>query len=137
MSAIARWEEIAALPQGDLKEISYPMLLVAMCRAGRSAVVEMERRPVEKRIFFKGVVPVECRSNLVHETFGRFLVGAGKLSEEDFRSAFADSAARDLPLGEVLLERGILDAAELYKLLQQCLACKLLDGFTWREGSFR
>src|SRR6185436_7437286 len=37
----------------------------------------------------------------------------------------------------VLLERGTVDAGELYKLLQQCLARKLLDGFTWREGTFR
>src|SRR5262249_49936640 len=33
--------------------------------------------------------------------------------------------------------RQLLDAGELYKLLQQCLARKLLDGFTWREGEFR
>jgi hypothetical protein len=136
-NAAARWEEIAALPQGDLREISYPMLLVAMARTGGSCVLEMQRRPVEKRIFFEGGVPVDCRSNLVHETFGRFLVGAGKLSEEEFRGALADSAGRDLPLGEVLLERGLLDAGELYKLLQQCLARKLLDGFTWREGTFQ
>jgi tetratricopeptide (TPR) repeat protein len=135
-TATSRWDEIAALPEGELKEISYPMLLVAMARSGRTGVVEMHRRPVEKRIFFEQGSPVDCRSNLVHETFGRFLVGAGKLSEEAFRATLADSAARDLPLGEVLLERELLDAAELYKLLQQCLAKKLLDGFTWREGTF-
>lgn len=136
-ASAARWEEIAALPQGDLGEISYPMLLVAMSRAGRTAVLEMSRKPVEKRIYFEAGAPVDCRSNLVHETFGRFLVGAGKLSEEDFRSTLADSAARDLPLGEVLIERGLLDAGEVYKLLQQSLARKLLDGFTWRAGGFQ
>jgi hypothetical protein len=82
-------------------------------------------------------VPVDCRSNLVHETFGRFLVSTGKLTEEDFRVALGESLARDVLLGEVLLERGTVDAGELYKLLQQCLARKLLDGFTWREGTFR
>ena len=35
------------------------------------------------------------------------------------------------------MARGLLDAGEIYKLLQQSLARKLLDGFTWRQGSFR
>jgi hypothetical protein len=131
-----RWEEIAALPAGELQQIAYPMLLLAYSRAGRTAAVELVRKPVEKRIFFDQGELVDCRSNLVHETFGRFLVSAGKLAEADFGSALAESAARDLPLGEVLLERGLLDAGELYKLLQQNLARKLLDGFTWREGTF-
>src|SRR5690606_38272555 len=122
MSVAVRWEEIAALPQGDLAQLSYPMLLVALARTGRSAVLELVRKPVQKRISFERGVPVDCRSNLVHETFGRFLVGAGKLGEEDFRSALADSAARGVPIGEVLLERGLLDAGELYRLLQQSLA---------------
>jgi tetratricopeptide (TPR) repeat protein len=137
LASAARLDEIAALPAGDLREISYPLLLLAWSRTGRTGTLEMLRKPVEKRIAFEGGLPVDCRSNLVHETFGRFLVSAGKLSEVDFRAALADSAARDLPLGEVLLERGLLDPGELYKLLQQSLARKLLDGFTWREGSFR
>jgi tetratricopeptide (TPR) repeat protein len=136
LASQARLAEIAALPAGELREIPYPLLLLAWSRSGRTAVLEMTRKPIEKRIFFESGVPVDCRSNLVHETFGRFLVGAGKLDEAGFRSALADSAARDLPLGEVLLERGLLTAEELYKLLQQSLARKLLDGFTWRAGGF-
>ncbi|HEV8629319.1 MAG TPA: DUF4388 domain-containing protein [Thermoanaerobaculia bacterium] len=137
MVASEKWEQIALLPEGQLAEVPYPVLLLALSRVGRSGVLELHRKPVEKRIFFAEGVPVDCRSNLVHETFGRFLVGAGKLSEEDFRTALNDSLAREVPLGEVLLERGALDAGELYKLLQQCLARKLLDGFTWREGTFK
>jgi tetratricopeptide (TPR) repeat protein len=133
----SRWEEIGTLPEGDLREVPYPVLLLAYSRARRTATVELSRRPVEKRIVFEAGELVDCRSNLVHETFGRFLVGAGKVAEADLGGALAESASRDLPLGEVLMGRGVLDAGELYKLLQQSLARKLLDGFTWRQGRFR
>jgi len=132
-----KWEQIAMLPEGQLAEVPYALLLLAHSRAGRTGVLELHRKPVEKRIVFASGAPVDCRSNLVHETFGRFLVAMGKLSEEDFRGTLADSLAREVPLGEVLLERQSIDAGELYRLLQQCLARKLLDGFTWREGTFK
>ncbi|HET9766308.1 MAG TPA: DUF4388 domain-containing protein [Thermoanaerobaculia bacterium] len=137
IAAADKWEQITLLAEGNLAEVPYALLLLAFSRVGRTGVLELHRKPVEKRIVFAGGVPVDCRSNLVHETFGRFLVGTGKLSEEEFRVALGESLSRQVPLGEVLLERGGLDAGELYKLLQQCLARKLLDGFTWREGTFR
>lgn len=129
--------QIASMGQGNLQQVPYPVLLAALARSRRSVVLEMVRKPVEKRIFVVEGVPVDCRSNLVHETFGRFLVSRGKLSEEEFDTALAESSSRDLPIGEVLLERGRLDAVELFRQLQQSLARKLLDGFTWRQGTFR
>lgn len=137
IAAADKWEQIALLAEGNLAEVPYPTLLLAFSRVGRTGVLELRRKPVEKRIVFAAGVPVDCRSNLVHETFGRFLVGAGKLSNEELAVSLSESLSREVPLGEVLLERGTIDAGELYKLLQQCLARKLLDGFTWREGTFR
>src|SRR3954452_24871699 len=115
-----RWEQVASLSEGQLAEVSYPMLLLALSRAGRSGVLELHRKPVEKRIFFADGVPVDCRSNLVHETFGRFLVGSGRLNEADFRTALSESLSRELPLGEVLLERNLIEPGELFRQLQQC-----------------
>lgn len=129
--------DVALLSEGQLVEVAYPRVLLALSLAGRTAVLELYRKPVEKRIFLAAGTPVDCRSNLVHETFGRFLVAVGRLSEQDLQVALGQALARGVPIGEVLLERGTIDVGELYKLLQQCLARKLLDGFTWREGSFR
>jgi tetratricopeptide (TPR) repeat protein len=129
--------QIASIGHGDLGQISFPVLLAALARARRTAVLELVRKPVEKKVFVVEGVPVDCRSNLVHETFGRFLVSQGKLAEPDFDSALAESFRRDLPIGEILLERRLLGPEELFRQLQQSLARKLLDGFTWREGTFR
>ncbi len=113
------------------------MLLLAHAVHGHTAVIELRRPPVSKKIVLEAGVPVDCRSNLAHETLGRFMVAAGRISEEEFHSALSQTAAQSVPLGEVLIERGLIGGEELFRLLQQNLAKKLLDLFTWRQGEFR
>jgi len=126
-----RLEEIANLQAGTLQEVPFSPLLSALAIHRKSAVLEIRRRQVWKKIVLAGGVPVDCRSNLVHETLGRYMVIEGKLSEEDFNTSLSRSAAHGVPLGEIFLERGLVSAVELFKILQQNLAKKLLDMFSW------
>ena len=130
-------EDIANRREGDLQEIPFSPLICALAVHKKTTILEIRRRQVWKKIVLEEGIPVDCRSNLVHETLGRYMVLEGKLSEEDFNAGLGQSAARGIPLGEVLLERGLVNAVELFKILQQNLAKKLLDMFTWREGEFR
>jgi tetratricopeptide (TPR) repeat protein len=130
-------EEISLRREGKLAETPFSFLLLAHATHLRTAVVEVRRKQVAKKIVFEQGVPIECRSNLVHETLGRYMVGIGKLPEADLLPYLNQSAARGKPLGEVLLEHGVVGAEELFKLLQQNLAKKLLDIFTWRDGEIR
>lgn len=130
-------EEIARLREGNLPEVPVAPLLLAHGLKQRSMVLEVRRRQVWKRIILENGVPVDCRSNLAHETLGRYMVLEGKLNEEEFTSCLSRSAARGVPFGEVLLENGLVTAADLFKILQANLAKKLLDLFTWKEGEFR
>lgn len=131
-----QWNEIAGVGGGDLSATSYAVLLSAIARSGKSGSLRLERKPVTKEVFFQDGSPVGCRSNLAHETFGRFLLSAGVLSAEDHRSALSESLKKEVPLGEMLIERGLLTPQEVYKHLQKNLARKLLDAFTWDRGSF-
>ena len=132
-----RLEEIARLREGNLSEVSVAPLLLAHALQQHTLVLELRRRQVWKRILFENGVPVDCRSNLTHETLGRYMVLEGKLSEEDFTACLSRSAARGVPFGEILLEHGLVSAVDLFRILQQNLAKKLLDLFTWNEGEFR
>jgi len=132
-----RLEEIAGLREGSLPEVPFAPLLLAHALKQRTLVLEVRRRQVWKRILLENGLPVDCRSNLTHETLSRYMVTEGKLGEEDFTTCLSRSASRGVPFGEILLEQGLISAAELFKLLQQNLAKKLLDLFTWREGEFR
>lgn len=130
-------EEIARLREGSLAEVPFAPLLLAHALRHHSLVLEVRRRQVWKRILIEEGVPVDCRSNLTHETLGRFMVAEGKLSEEDFTACLSRSASRGVPFGEILLEHGLVTAADLFRILQQNLAKKLLDLFTWNEGELR
>jgi tetratricopeptide (TPR) repeat protein len=132
-----RLEEIARLREGNLSEVSVAPLLLAHALRQHTLVLELRRRQVWKRILFENGVPVDCRSNLTHETLSRYMVLEGKLGEEDFTACLSRSAARGVPFGEILLEHGLITATELFRILQQNLAKKLLDLFTWNEGEFR
>ena len=115
-------------------ETPFPLLLVAHQAAESSGLLIARRGPIEKRVVLDRGVPVECRSNLAHETFSRFLAAAGRLTDEEANATLSRSVARGVLLGEILLEEGRMDAAELQRLLQQSLARKLFDLFTWRDG---
>jgi len=120
-----------------VQEVGIAPLLLAQAVHRKTGVLEIRRRQIWKKVVFDHGVPVDCRSNLVHETLGRYMVIEGKLSDEDFTGSLGRAAARGIPLGEELLERGLVTPDELFKILQANLAKKLLDLFTWREGEFQ
>ncbi len=130
-------QRIAEMQEGSLEDISFAVLLNALSRSARSVVLEINRNQLTKEIVFESGSPVECRSNLVHETLSRFMVSAGKIDEAIANACFAESCTSGKRFGDILIERGIINAEGLFKLLQQNLAKKLLDGFSWRDGSFR
>ena len=130
-------QAIAKLRHGDLAEIPFAVVLHALSIGERSVVLEIERKPMKKDIVLEKGVPVDCRSNLWHETLGRFMVSRGLLSEDDFQRCTNKSISLGLPFGETMILEGLITASELYKILQQNLAKKLLDGFTWRSGTFK
>ena len=123
--------------EGNLADVPFAVLLQALAVHRQTVVLEIERKPLKKEIYFEQGVPVDCRSNLLHETLGRFMVSRGDISEEIYQDSLAKSASRGLQFGEVLILENLITASELYKILQQNLAKKLLDGFTWRSGDFR
>ncbi len=130
-------QAISRMQKGNLTEVPFAVLLHALAVHQRTAVLEIDRGPLKKEILLEDGVPVDCRSNLLHETLGRFMVSRGDLTEEAYQDGLAKSATRGLQFGETLILEGQITASELYRILQQNLAKKLLDGFTWRSGEFR
>src|SRR5262249_9503679 len=133
----SRLREIAEQGEGSLDAVPYAVLLVAIALSRRNVLAVLRRRKTEKQINFADGVPVDCTSHRLNETCGRSLVGQGRLTEEDFSLAYAHATMRRLRLGEALVERGLFERDELMRLLQQSLARKLLDPFSWKEGTYQ
>lgn len=129
-------QDLARKRQGNLAEVPFPALLAALALEERTVVLELERRQLQKSVTFEFGQVVDARSNLAHETLGRYLVAEGKIREDEFTPALALSASRGVPLGEILVEKKLLTHEELFRSLQQNLAKKLLDLFTWTDGTY-
>ena len=130
----AHLSELAALSTVQLADTPFPLLLVAHQAAESTGLLVARRGPIEKRVVLDHGVPVDCRSNLAHETLSRFLAASGRLTATEANTVLAQSVARGVLLGEILVSEGRMDATELHRLLQQCLARNLFDLFTWRAG---
>ncbi len=132
-------ERLAAILRdrnGQLHDTPYPILLLALAHGEKSAVLEIRRNQLEKRIIFDAGSPVDCWSNIATETLLRFLVTQKKITEADSQLALNASATQGIPLGEILTERKLITPTELYRMLQQNLGRKLLEPFSWKTGTY-
>jgi tetratricopeptide (TPR) repeat protein len=123
--------------QGSLAETPYAVLLLALALRESPSTLRLRHNQLEKEVFFEDRSPVECRSNIATEILGRYLVSTGRLSKETEVKAFSESAARRVPLGEVLVEWNLITPTELYRSLQQNLGRKLLEPFSWKNGTYQ
>ena len=128
---------VLAPREGSLTDAPLPLLLHALHCEGRTVTLELKLRGLEKRIQLEGGSPVACRSNLLHETLGRFLVEKGKLTEERYQQALQGSVQTGKRMGEWLVAQGAIQPFELYRLMQANLATRILDAFRWSEATWR
>jgi hypothetical protein len=122
---------------GSLRDVAFERLFHEAFRTQATFALRLQKRQIRKTLLLERGRPVECVSNLRHETLGQFLSNRGRIGNADFKDSLAEAAARQVRIGEVLLERGLLAPAELAEALRQNLAYKLLECFTWEEGDFR
>ncbi len=122
--------------QGSLAETPFPLLLHALFVEDRTCCLVFKKQALEKKIFFEEGVPVACSSNLLHETLGRFLVEEGKLTDAQQHEALAESARSGVKMGELLVQKSLVTPYDLFRVMQKNLALKILDCFTWSQGTW-
>ena len=128
--------DIVRSKSGDLRAVPFGRLLMAMRIHRCTRIVELRRGNLRKRILFENGVPVECHSNVLHDTFSHYLRQSGKLSA-DLNDLCRDEALeRGVPIGQVLIERELLTSGQILALLQKLLAKVLLDVFAWEDGGY-
>ncbi|MFN0061874.1 MAG: DUF4388 domain-containing protein [Myxococcaceae bacterium] len=123
--------------EGTFVDQPLALLLRALHETEQTGALDIRRNQLEKRIFFDEGAPVACRSNLLHETLGKFLVEKGKLTDVEYHKALSESVQQGRDIGEVLVAQGKIAPFDLYKLLQQNFALAILDCFRWTDASYR
>ena len=130
------YAKVASLPAGSLAEVPFGVLLYAHWLEGSTALLILERGSFRKTIELENGRPIECRSNLRNETIGQFLVRERRIERGALDRLAREAASRRERIGTLLVQSGVIEAAELYRALLRNLAQKLLECFTWPDGRF-
>lgn len=127
---------ISRIREGDLREIPYAILLSALAAFQRTLVLEVRRSPAVRSIVLHSGVPIDCYSNMAQETFEKFLVSKGYLTEEDLEKHLDAADRKGVPFEQEIVDAGVRSAEDLVRDQQQCLAKRLLAPFSFRDGEF-
>lgn len=122
---------------GDFSEVSFPELLLELCRTRYSGALDLVRDKTAKRIIFQQGAPVLSESNLANETLGMQLMDQGSLSRSDHRRVSAYMESKRCKEGVALLALELLAPKELFLALKEQVRRRMHETFSWSSGSYR
>lgn len=124
--------------QGRLAHIGMPRLLHLIYRKGdRAAVLDIVRKPVKKRFFFKNGLPVAATSNILNEVLGRLLMKEGIITQEEYETSLQTVLTEKRKHGEVLISMGLITPEQLETFLALQLKRRLWSLYAWNDGTYR
>lgn len=121
---------------GRLASFSPANLLQWAENERRTGVLVVRRSRRERRVAFRDGRVVGCRSNLMSQTFGRYLVDHGLLRPDGLARVLAHSRAVGVPTGEAIAALGILPQDVVREQLREWIAESVEDLCEWTRGVF-
>jgi serine/threonine protein kinase len=121
---------------GDVGVITPMRLFCDLAVSAESGLLVFEANGVVKEIFLITGTPESVDSNLPSERFGEYLVAKGVLSASDLELALASLPQFGGKVGDTLVALGFFRPLELFRLLSRQVRERVMDLFTWTEGTF-
>jgi len=122
--------------RGNLKDIPFPKLLSEIYGMGVSGTLTLSRGKAKKDISISSGMPTKVHSNLLQEVLGRYLVKAGKITEDQYHHTLKIAFESKKQHGGVMVENGLLSEKELDIFLKNQSLLKLLNLFKWIDGDY-
>ena len=116
---------------GTLKEISIARMLSRLHRIKSTGRLHLERGEVAKSIFFRNGEIIYVDSNKKEELLGAFLTSRDLITQEQLEQGLERLSEWGGRLGDALVATGAIPAHDIFTLLSEQMAEKLLDIFTW------
>jgi hypothetical protein len=134
----ALWRKPEMGIQGNLRTMALPDVLQWLSNANGTGILHVRhpRKGITKRIFFNNGSILSTASSDPREYLGQFLISRGFLSEEQLNMAMETQLQTKIMLGKILIMCGILDEADLKKMLILKAEESLFDLFLWDDGDF-
>lgn len=122
--------------KGNLRTMDLPEILQWISVGRKTGTLHLERASIEKRIVFRDGDIYTSWSNDPRESLGQYLIRHGRLTEEQLYRTMLEHEEHGVPLGELLIDDGLLTEADLRVLLERKAQDTIYDVFLWPEGRF-
>lgn len=123
--------------EGQLSETVFPRILHNLYSLRATGLLHLEYNGLKKVVYIRNGYPIFVRSNLVREFLGQMLVRNKLLSDADLERSLETAKQQGQRHGIALIEMGLLNPHQLNDALRTQVLDKLLDIFSWPEGSYR
>jgi curved DNA-binding protein CbpA len=121
--------------QGQLGEKLVPDLIREIAHKNSSGLLRMSRGKAIKAIFFESGAPTFAISNLTNEQLDFRLIKEGLVTLEQVERA-KEIAGKAQRLGPALVEMGVLEDAQMRKLVCDQVMGIILSVFEWTQGDY-
>jgi hypothetical protein len=129
-----RYAPLPIEDRGTLDRVEVPRLLWTLHRARYTGALTLEHGRIEKRLWFRDGDLALVRSNVGHDRLIDGLLRRGLLTREQYEIARRLAAKEPGRTGSLLVEAGLLKAAELPRVLRDHLVRIIDSTFPWTDG---
>ena len=124
--------------KGEFRDVSFARLIGLLFQQKVSGALMLRRGTVKKIVYFQEGIPVFVKSNLLSECLGRVMVAERLITQEECDDSLARKRREPtLRQGEILVEMGSISPHNLSFALELQMQTKLLEVFSWLEGTFQ
>jgi hypothetical protein len=122
------------IQEGPLNPIRLPQLIYECALARLTGVLKATRGAVTKEIVWRNGLICDMRSNIKSELLARTLVEGEGVDSDAVAGALAHAEQTGIRLGDALVERQILSAAQLARALESQCRHRFFEIFGWEDG---
>lgn len=133
--AVAREGETLAMA-GTVEATGLLALMNLFGQNRETGRLVLKREQVERVVLMHNGDVASIGSNLPSDRLGVFLVRMGKVTERDLEGAQRETEKTGKRIGQVLLQKGLIDAHELWSAIQEQITELFADVMQWIDGSF-
>jgi len=121
--------------RGDLSETALPEILYTIDRFQVPGFIEATHEGVVKQVYIKEGNVVHATSTDRNDSLGTYLQRSGVLSPEIYLETMRERERSNKRYGVLLIERGLLSPAEVYRAIRKQIEAIVWSLFYWQEGS--
>lgn len=111
-------------------------VLAWLANRKRQGTLSFSRGNVQRSFVLRDGQVYQGASSDTREYLGQHLINFGYINEDQLEKGFKTQRETNIPLGQILIMVGQIDAAQLVRALSFKVRESLLDTFEWRVGAF-